>query len=55
MWAGVGSIGGLFHSAVSGVPTFLGGELSLTQGLGAVSSRRGSARLGIQLQTVLLI
>jgi len=35
--AGVGSVGGLFRSAVSGVPTCLGGELSLPQGLGTVT------------------
>jgi len=44
MWAGVGSIDGLSFSAVSGVHTCLGGELSLPRGLGAMSCRLGSVR-----------
>jgi len=37
IWAGVRTVGGLFRSAVSGMPTCPGGELSLPWGLGAVS------------------
>jgi len=36
MWAGVGSVGGLFRSAASGVRTCLGGAFSPRWGLGAV-------------------
>jgi len=36
MWGGVGSSVGLSCSAVSGVPTCPGSELSLPRGLGAV-------------------
>jgi len=50
MWAGVGSIGGLSHSAVSGVPSCPGSELSLPWGLGAVSCGLASARLVLQLE-----
>jgi len=42
MWAGVSSVGGLFRSAVSGVPTCPGGEVSLPRGLGAESWRQGA-------------
>jgi len=52
MWAGVGSVGGLFCSAVSGVPTCLGSEVSLPWGLGAESCcGQGSAGLGLLLNT----
>jgi len=51
MWAGMGSIGGLSHSAVLGVPTCLGSELSLPWALGAGSCEQGSARFWPQLKT----
>jgi len=50
MWAGVGSTSGLSCPAVSGVPTCLGGELSLPRGLGAGSCGPGSMR-GLQLSS----
>jgi len=37
MWAGLGNVGGLFCSEVSGVPTCPGGEVSLPRGLGAAA------------------
>jgi len=51
MWAGMSSVGGLFSSLVSGVPTCPGAEVSLPRGLGAASCcRQGSGGLGIPLK-----
>jgi len=55
MWAGVGSVGGLFRSAVSGVPTWPGGEVSLPRGLGAESCcGPGSAGVGLPVDNLIL-
>jgi len=43
MCTGVGCIGGLSRCEVSGLPSCLGFELSLSRGLGAVSCGLGSA------------
>jgi len=52
MWAGVGSVGGLFRSAASGVPTWPGGEVSLPRDLGAESCcEPGSLGLGLPVNT----
>lgn len=45
MWVRVGIIGSLSCSAVSGVPTCLGNELSLPRGLGAGNCGLGSVSL----------